>query len=112
MSTLKEQQSPETIHITIACQVEPGWYPFEVSPHLSVGEFLQQVLTKLANSKGGERVKAMLDCYEPVLELQGAGTGIELDNTLSLTQAGVPDGATCRIAGSPRKEKIMFCRHS
>lgn len=112
MSAVKEQQNPETIHITIACQVEPGRHPFEVSPQLTVGEFLQQVLDELARSDDGERVKTLLECYEPVLELQGVGEEAALANDLPLQQAGVTDGAICRIAGTPRKEKIMFCRHS
>ncbi|MGM0594664.1 MAG: hypothetical protein ACQETD_09015 [Pseudomonadota bacterium] len=112
MSASEAQSQSSPIHVTIACQIDPGQHLFEVSPQLTVGAFLKRVLNELAAKEGGERVKTLLECYEPALELQEAGAGRALNSGLTLDQAGVNDGALCRIAGTPRKERIMFCRHS
>lgn len=99
------------IRVIVESRSVPGKHLFEVSPGLAVGAFLNRVLERLAQGDSAERVQAMLECYEPVLELVTGETAKPLNSSMTLEHAGVADQAVCRIAARPRKEKIMFCRH-
>jgi len=105
--------SEQLLSITLESQADEGQLSFAVSPQLAVGAFLKQILGKLAEEGHRERINTMLECYEPVLELcHDNGAVSALHSSMALAQAGVTDGAICRISGRPRKEKVMFCRHS
>jgi hypothetical protein len=101
-----------TIRINLECHTDPGIHHFDVSPDLEINAFIQRVMQRLAEGDNGERVRAMLAYYEPILELMESGTASRvLDSSKTLQQACVHDNATCRISANPRKEKIMFCSY-
>lgn len=112
MSSQKRTGLEGNIQIIIESQAEPGEQIFEASPQLAVGAFLNRVMERLTQGENAARVKAMLEYYDPVLELLKGESATPLNNSMTLHHAGVTDQAVCRIAAKPRKEKIMFCRNS
>jgi hypothetical protein len=100
------------IRITIESHSERGTHAFAISPKMAVGAFLKLVLRKLSSEGHAERINAMLECYEPVLELYQGNGASPLNNGMTLQQSGVADQSVCRISGRPRKEQLMFCRYS
>lgn len=83
--------SERSIRITIERHSERGTHAFDISPKMAVGAFLKLLLRKLSSEGHAERINAMLECYEAVLELcQGNGAS-PLNNSTTLQQSGVAD---------------------
>lgn len=101
----------ETITVTIECHTDPGTFHFDVSSQMSISQFLQQVLSTLAQGEHAKRVKNMQNYYEPVLELCAGKASLPLDSSMTLAQAGIENKSVCRIAAKPLKERIMFCNN-
>lgn len=100
------------IHLILYSNSDYSHHHFCVPADMQVADFLELALERLARGKGAERVRALKENYEPVLELPSPEGERELANDISLAEAGVTDQAICRIAARPRKERIMFCRYS
>ncbi len=109
---LPNRQSDPHIDITLLCHSDNSEYHFSVSPHLPIGELLEQALEGLAQGDNAERMRQLRDNYEPVLELLIDNEVIELKNNQTLAKAGIRTNATCQIAARPLKEKLMFCRYA
>lgn len=101
-----------SITITLRLHSDNSQRRFTASPHLRIDRFLEQILEELAQGENSDRVRQLRECYEPVLELFIDGEASELENTQTLSEAGVGENAICQIAARPLKEKLMFCRYA
>lgn len=98
-----------TLQLLLYSNSDDRYHPFHVSAQMKVGTFLELALARLAEGDGAQRVEALRNYYQPVLELQDEGR--ELPQQTTLAEAGIADGTVCRIAARPLKERIMFCSY-
>lgn len=106
---MSNQPTP-ILSITLECRLLPGIHRFSLPADTRVGELIDKILEHLQHSDAAEEAQAMLEYYKPGLELQQGKRLIPLDPQHTLQEAGLYDGATCRMGGLPRKEKQLFCR--
>ncbi len=98
--------------LTLLCSSDSACHLFRIPSKTKVSAFVDLALKKLGEGEGAERVEALKQYYQPVLEWQKEdGSSVELPAHLSLAQTELGDGATVRIAAHPLKERIMFCCH-
>lgn len=100
------------LNLTLYSRSDYSHHSFCVPAQMTVGDFLELALERLAQGKGADRVQALMSDYAPVLEIPTPDGGRELPDDKTLAEAGVFDHAICRIIAKPRKERIMFCRYS
>lgn len=111
VARITEKVQPQ-LNITLYSSSDHSHHGFCVPAEMQVGDFLELALERLAQGEGAERVRALRENYQPVLEMPSAKGGRELPDDVSLTEAGVCDHTICRIVARPRKECIMFCRYA
>lgn len=105
-------KSEPQLNLTLHSSSDHAHHGFCVSARMTVGDFLELALDRLAQGNGAERVRDLRNNYEPVLELPSPDGGRELPADKTLAEAGVFNHAICRIVARPLKERIMFCRYS
>jgi hypothetical protein len=100
------------LNLTLLCNSDNACHYFRIPSGTKISAFLDLALAKLSEGDGAERVEALKQYYQPILELlREDGSSIELPSHLSLAQTELSNGATVRIAAHPLKERIMFCSH-
>ena len=104
------RQHRSRISITLECRLLPGLHRFVLPDDSLVGELVEKVLQHLQASDAAAEAAAMLEYYQPSLELQEGAQLLPLNPEHTLQQAGLYDGAVCRMGGLPRKDKQLFCR--
>lgn len=80
--------------------------------NMQVTDFVHQFLDYLSKGRGAERVKQLRWHFEPTLQVQNGIQFADIENSLTLSQAGITEGNLCQIRGKPipKYDGPMFSR--
>jgi hypothetical protein len=94
------------------CQTDGANHLVRAPLNMQVWDFVYLFLRQLEQGPAREHVRALHCQYDPVLQLGKDGSFFDLGNSLTLTQAGIADGALCRIRGEarPERDRVFFSR--
>lgn len=99
------------VTFTVASSTDGADHLVRAPVNMQVWDFVYLFLRKLEDGPAAERVRALNRQFDPILQLGKDGHFIDIGNSLTLTHAGIIDGALCRIRGEPRKERgVLFSR--
>jgi hypothetical protein len=100
--------SLEFIKITILIATDGSRHLVEVPKDLNIGIFIEQFIKYLEKGLIGAKIKEALNYYDPHLEVQNGEDFERVSSEITFREAGISDGATCRLKGVVKKNTVVL----
>ena len=78
--------------------------------NMQVWDFTYRFIEHLRKGPASDRVESLNRHYDPVFQIEKNTTVLDIDASLTLSQAGITNGVRCQIRGKPKEHRIMFSK--